>query len=84
MTVDKSMLSSISYKKRGFISYGDNNKGRITGFDIIFKFPKPTIGDVVLVYGLKHYLLSISQLCDKDNNMTFDLFRFRFLKYESN
>ena len=34
--------------------------------------PSPLIENVVLVDGLKHNLLSVSQLCDKGFNVIFD------------
>lgn len=54
ITRDKSLLSSLFLKKRGFVSYSDNNKGMIIGSDSIGKFPNKTIGDVLFVDGLKH------------------------------
>lgn len=42
------------------------------------------IGEVLLVKGLKHDLLSISQLCNKGNNVTFDYSCFKIIKSKSN
>lgn len=36
----------------------------IIGISTVGKFPNPTIGKVLLVFGLKYNFLSISQLCD--------------------
>lgn len=80
MTRDKTIFSSFSPRKGGFDSYGDNNKGKIIVISIIGKFPNPIIWEVPLVDGLKHNLLSINQLCDKGNSVTFDSSRCRVIK----
>ena len=59
MIRDVSQLINLKWKPDGFVTYGDNNRGRILGVgdiggdDVIIK-------DVPLVDGLKHNLLSIS------------------------
>jgi len=65
MTWDKSKFSSISFKQEGHVTYGDNNKGRILGRGSIGDKDILVIYDVIYLEGLKHNLLSISQLCDK-------------------
>jgi len=65
MTGDKSKFLSISFKKEGHVAYGDNNKGKILGRGSIGDKDILVIHDVLCVEGLKHNLLSISQLCDK-------------------
>ncbi|BAT84316.1 hypothetical protein VIGAN_04164800 [Vigna angularis var. angularis] len=65
MTGDKKRFISFEKKKQGFVTYGDNNKGRIMGTGNIGGGNTLTIKDVLYVEGLKHNLLSISQLCDK-------------------
>ncbi|XP_004500178.1 uncharacterized protein [Cicer arietinum] len=49
----------------GCVKYGDNNKGKILGIGDIGSNSIAVIKDVLFVEGLKHNLLSISQLCDK-------------------
>ena len=66
MTRDKSQFLSISFKQEGHVTYGDNNKGRIFGRGSIGDKDILVIHDVLYVEGLKHNLLSISQLCDRD------------------
>lgn len=80
MTKDKTLLSSFSPRKWGFVFEADNNKVKIIDIGIVFKFPSPTIGEVNLVDGLNHHLLSISQLCDKGNSVTFDSYGCRVIK----
>lgn len=84
MTDDKTLFSSIFLKKQGFVSYGDNYKGKNLDFGIVSKSPSPTIEEVLLVKGLKHTLLSISQLCDKGNNITFDSYCYMVIKSKLN
>ena len=55
-----------------FVTYGDNNRGRILGVGDIGSKNKVIIKDVLLVEGLKHSLLSISQLCNRGYKITFE------------
>jgi len=71
MTGDASRFISISLKPDGDVSYGDNNKGRILGKGTISNESSLLIHDVLYVEGLKHNLLSISQLCDRGYQVTF-------------
>ena len=48
----------------GFVTFGDNGKGKIVAIGKVGKSFSSFINDVLLVDGLKHNLLSISQLCD--------------------
>ncbi|KAF1885749.1 hypothetical protein Lal_00008487 [Lupinus albus] len=57
-------FSVLTPRDKGYVTYGDNNKGRILGVGRIGKPPSTTIEGVLYVEGLKHNLLSISQLCD--------------------
>ena len=71
-TGDKAIFSSISPKDGGYAICGDNAKGKIVGQGKVDKSPNLTIDDVLLVNGLKHNLLSISQLCDKNCKIVFE------------
>jgi len=71
MIGDKSKFLSISFKQEGHVTYGDNNKGRILGRGSIGDKDILIIHDVLYVEGLKHNLLSISQLCDKGYQVIF-------------
>ena len=53
------------YHEGGTITFGDDSKGKIVDIGNIKIGSSPLIENVVLVEGLKHNLLSISQLCDK-------------------
>jgi len=65
MMGDASKFTHISLKNSGHVTYGDNNKGRILGVEKIGTNSSTSIENVLLVDGLKHSLLSVSQLCDK-------------------
>jgi len=53
------------------VTYGDNNKGKIIGRGTSGDKNSFLIHDVLFVEGLKHNLLSASQLCDKGYQVTF-------------
>lgn len=72
---DKRKFSILTLQKGVYVSYGDNNKGKIIGIGTIGKSLNSIIQNVLLVDGLKHNLLSVSQLCDKGNEVTFDYFK---------
>ena len=56
----------------GTITFGDNSKGKIICICNIKIGSSPLIENVVLVEGLKHNLLTISQLCDKGLRVILD------------
>jgi len=72
MTEVTSQLINLKWKPTGFVTYGDNNRGRILGVGDIGGDDDVIIKDVLLVDGLKHTLLNISQLCDKGYKITFE------------
>src|ERR1051325_581713 len=71
MTGDISLFFDFVAKKKGFVTYGDNIKGEILGKGSVGNPSSTTISGVLLVDGLKHNLISISQLCDKGYNVSF-------------
>ena len=54
------------------VTFGDNKKGKIIGKGNIGNDSSTLIENIHLVDGLKHDLLSISQLCDKGCRVIFD------------
>ena len=56
----------------GDVTFGDNSKGQIEGIGTIGNKSFIFIENVLLVNGLKHNLLSISQLCDKGFKVVFE------------
>ena len=72
MTGVASQLINLKLKFAGFVTYGDNNCGRILGVGDIGGDDDVIIKDVLLIDVLKHNLLSISQLGDKGYKITFE------------
>ncbi|PKU71958.1 hypothetical protein MA16_Dca007322 [Dendrobium catenatum] len=70
MTGDKAKLFTLESNDGGYVTYGDNAKGKIIAIGSIYK-NSITLEKVVFVSGLKHNLISISQLCDKGLNVSF-------------
>ena len=62
----------LKMKKGGKVTFGDNAKGKIVGIGWFSKKDSTYIKNILLVDGLKHNLLSVSQLCDKGNRVTFE------------
>ena len=67
------MLPSLLFlqKNEGYVTFGDNAKRRTIGQGNIGNDTSSLIESVLLVDGLKHNLLSISQLCDKGFKVIF-------------
>ena len=72
MTGDPNLFLSLEKKEGGEVTFGDNVKGKVIGIGKVGNPNSTCIDDVLLVSGLKHNLLSISQLCDKGYNVSFD------------
>jgi len=72
MIGDKTKFAKLELKEEGFVTYGDNNKGRILRNGVIGNGSSFNIKNVLLVKGLKHNLISISQLCDKGFKVMFE------------
>jgi len=60
MTDDKSKFAKLELKEEGFVTYYDNNKGRILGSGVISNGASFNIHNMLLVERLKHNLISIS------------------------
>jgi len=72
MTGDASQLINIQWKHDGYVTHRDKNSGKILGSGVISGEDTIIIKDVLLVDGLKHSLLGISQLCEKGYKITFE------------
>ena len=70
-----SKFSNLVLKAKGYVTYGDNLKGKILGIGKVGAPPFTSIEDILYVEKLKYNLLSISQLCDKG-------FKIKFTKDE--
>ena len=71
MTGNKSKFLSLEEKEGGMVAFGGGQKGKIKGIGKIGKSEDHSIEKVYHVEGLTHNLVSISQLCDKGNKVTF-------------
>ena len=60
MIRDESKFAFLTKKTEGYITFGDNAKGKIIGQGNIGNDTSSLIENVLLVDGLKHNLLSIS------------------------
>ena len=72
MTSDKTKFAKLELKNERLVTYGDNNKGRILGNGVISNESSFNIMNVLLVEGLKHNLINISQLCNKGFKVVFE------------
>ncbi|KAI3771637.1 hypothetical protein L6452_02803 [Arctium lappa] len=70
MTGNKELLSSFKAKSGGAVTFGDNKQGQIKGYGEISR-GNVSVSKVAYVDGLKHNLISISQLCDHGFDVKF-------------
>ena len=70
MTGDSTLLTKFVERAGPSITFGDDSKGYTMGYGLISS-ENVIIESVALVDGLKHNLLSISQLCDRGNEVWF-------------
>ncbi|KAI3771213.1 hypothetical protein L6452_02372 [Arctium lappa] len=82
MTGNKELLSSFKAKSGGAVTFGDNKQGQIKGYGEISR-GNVSISKVAYVDGLKHNLISISQLCDHGFNVKFQRKHCSLLHSES-
>ena len=66
---DKSMFASLTPTDGGFVTFGDNSKGKIIVVGNIGKEPSPINGNIFLVYGLKYNLLSIVNYVTRERKL---------------
>ena len=72
MTGDKEAFITLRMKEGGMVTFGDDGKGHIIGIGKIQIIPKTCIENILYVLGLKHNLISISQLCDRSYKVSFE------------
>ena len=63
MTGDESQFITLDAKDKGMVNFEDNSIEKIIGIGNIGITPFKYIKNILLVDGLKHNLLSISQFC---------------------
>jgi hypothetical protein len=72
MTGDKGKFLSLSESKSGNVTFGNDAPGKIKGKAMVsLSNGKLKSQDVLLVDGLKHNLLSVSQMCDRGCEVLF-------------
>jgi len=71
MTGEKANFLSVAATQGESVAFGNGKSGTIVGIGKIGESPSNSIEDVYLVDGLKHNLLSVSKLCNKDNLVVF-------------
>jgi hypothetical protein len=72
MTGDKGKFLSLSERKSGSVTFGNDAPGKIKGKGMVsLSNGKGKAQDVLLVDGLKHNLLSVSQMCDRGCKVLF-------------
>ena len=72
MTGDESQFIILDAKNGRMVTFGDNGKGKIIGIGNIGITLSKYIKNILLVDGLKHNLLSISQFYDKGYKVIFE------------
>ncbi|CAN1332507.1 hypothetical protein LINPERPRIM_LOCUS35738 [Linum perenne] len=63
MSGNSSLFKNLTTCNQGSVSLGDNNTCEIIGIGSIGDKDKTFLKKVMLVKGLKHNLISVSQLC---------------------
>ena len=71
MTGSKHWFNNLRPKKGDSVRFGDGAKGTVIGIGNVGKDSLHHISDVLLVKGLTHNLLSVSQLCDQGLKVEF-------------
>src|SRR4030095_15871392 len=72
MTSDKKWFSSLTpLSHKEYVTFGDDQKGKVLGTGVIKVNDHFTLNDVALVDRLRYNLLSVSQLVDADLSVLF-------------
>ena len=72
MTCDKEKIHSYNaLEEEKNVSFGNDTPAVIKGKGFVFLKEKVKSGNVMYVDGLKHNLLSVSQMCDQGNEVVF-------------
>jgi len=66
---DKSKFAKLELKDESFVTYGDNNKGRILRSGVISNGASFNIHNVLLIEGLKHNLINQRHKTIDDEDM---------------
>ena len=72
MSGEEQLFNNVTKKDLGAVTFDDNSRARAVGIGSVDFTGTTQVEKVLLVDGLKHNLLSISQLCDEGNIVTFE------------
>ena len=72
MMGDKEAFVTLRMKEGGMVTFEDDDKDHIIGISKIQITPQTCLENVLYVLGLKHNLMSISQLCDRSYKVSFE------------
>ena len=72
MSGEEQLFNNVTKQDLGSVTFGDNSKARAVGISSVSFVGTTQVEQVLLVDGLKHNLLSISQLCDEGNIVIFE------------
>ena len=72
MSREEQLFNDVTRKDYGSVTFGDNSKVRVVGIGSVDFTGYTQVEEVLLVEGLKHNLLNISQLCDEENVIIFE------------
>ena len=72
MSGEEQLFNNVIKQDLGLVTFGDNFKARVVSIGSVGFVGTTQVEQVLLVDGLKHNLLSISQLCDEGNIVTFE------------
>ena len=72
MSGEEQLFNNVTKQDLGAVTFGDNFRARAVGIGSVGFVGTTQVEKVLLVDGLKHNLLSISQLCDEGNIITFE------------
>jgi len=71
MIDERDIILDLTPKIGEFVTFGDNAKGKVVGLGTVGQPYSITIRNVLLVDGLKHNFLSISQFYDDGHEVIF-------------
>ena len=72
MTGDKDQFVTLEIKEGGVITFRDNGNKKIIRLDKIQITPSIFIKNILYIKGLRHNLISISELCDIGYKVSFE------------
>ena len=72
MSGEEQLFNNVTKQDLSSVTFGDNSRARAVGISSVGFAGTTQVEQILLIDGLKHNLLSISQLCDEENIVTFE------------